>query len=100
MALVSHTTAVASWKKKHGETEFARRKELAVKTTNRVERWLKTEEGLELEPDTDGAIQFYRHRILQIAMTLSETNVERLPKKHPLALLVYIQKVVREGLMV
>lgn len=100
MPLVDHATALASWKQEHGIIEFERRKRLAVQAATNIEKWLGTQEGLELEPDTFGATQFYRHRILQIAMVLSAKNVDNLPKKHPLALMVFIQDLIRSGKMI
>ena len=102
MTLTSMSNAIKGWKREYGEAEFARRKAFAVKASNKAEAWMKSEEGLEVDPanNTERVIQFYRSRIFQISMYLSKERVEQLPKKNSLGLLVFIQDLIKQGIII
>ena len=83
-----------------GEERYARRKEIAVLVSAQVEEWLKGEEGKLVEPDTEGAIQFYRRRVLWLLMALGDTNAEKMLEKEPLIVCHIIQEMIKKGIMI
>lgn len=101
-----------------GPAAIATRKIKAESASKRMEMWLRSPEGIELEckdlpahlnaseqafeirQRIDSAVSFYRFRIMQVALVLSERNVERLDHVDPLRLLVLIQDLIKNGKMI
>ncbi len=102
MAMASMDLFLAERKKTHGEAGFERRKKIGVDLCAKVEEWLRSEEGRELEGETalEDVIQFYRHRLYQIVLLLGPENLVKIMAIDPLVICLFIQRLILDGKMI